>query len=129
MPAPDNRSVSELFSDALSQFSHLVRTELQLARAEISQKTKQAITGISLLAAAGIVLIPTLVVVFIALAALLVEHGFRASTANFLVAGLGLVLTLVLYLAGGSLLQANQLVPEKTLHQLQQDAAAVKEQV
>jgi len=129
MPNPDNRSVSELFADALSQFSHLVRTELQLARAELSLKAKQAITGIGLLAVAGVVLIPTLVVFFLALAALLVERGFSSSTANFLVAGGGLLGTLILYFAGSSRLQANQLVPEKTIHQLQQDAAAVKEQV
>ena len=36
MTANDSRSVSELFGDALSQFSKLVRNELQLARAEIS---------------------------------------------------------------------------------------------
>ncbi len=129
MPTPDNRSVSELFSDALSQFSHLVRTELQLARAEISLKVKQAIAGISLMAVAGIVLIPTLVVFLIAVAALLVERGFSVSTANFIAAGMGLVLTLILYFAGSSRLKANQLIPEKTIHQLQQDAAAVKEQV
>jgi len=129
MPMPDNRSVSELFADALSQFSHLVRTEIQLARAELSQKAKQAIMGIGLLAVAGVVLIPTLVVVFLGVAALLVERGFSASTADFISAALGLVLTLILYFAGSSRLKAEQLVPEKTIHQLQQDAAAVKQQV
>lgn len=129
MAAPDNRSLSELFADAVSQFSHLVRTELQLARAEISQKAKQAISGIALLAIAGIVLIPTLVTAFMAIAAMLIERGFTSSTAYFLTTGLGLVLTLILYFAGSSRLKADQLVPEKTIHQLQQDAAAVKEQV
>ena len=129
MPMPDNRSVSELFADALSQFSRLVRTELQLARTEITLKAKQAISGIGLIAAAGVVLIPALVVIFIGIAALLAEHGMSSSTANFLAGGLGVVVALVLYFTGSSRLQGNQLMPEKTIHQLQQDAAAVKEQV
>ena len=129
MQMPDNRSVSELLSDGLTQFSHLIRTELQLARAEISAKATQAIAGMGLLAGAAIVLIPTLVVFFIGVAALLVERGLSSSTANFLAGGLGLVLTLILYFTGSARLKANQLVPEKTIHQLQQDAAAVKKQV
>jgi membrane protein implicated in regulation of membrane protease activity len=129
MQTPDNRSISVLFADALTQFSHLIRTELQLARAEISQKATQAMAGISLLALAGIVLVPTLVVIFIGVAALLVERGLSPSTANFIAGGVGLVVTLILYVAGSARLKANQLVPEKTIHQLQQDAAAVKQQV
>ena len=46
MTANDSRSVSELFGDALSQFSKLVRNELQLARAEISIKVGQTTTAI-----------------------------------------------------------------------------------
>src|ERR1043165_1899233 len=101
----DNRSVSELLSDGLTQFSHLIRTELQLARAEISAKATQAIAGMGLLAGAAIVLIPTLVVFFIGVAALLVERGLSSSTANFLSGGLGLVLTLILYFAGSARLK------------------------
>ena len=38
------RSASELFSTALGQFSHLVRTEFQLARSEIAAKVAE--TGV-----------------------------------------------------------------------------------
>ena len=60
MTANDSRSVSELFGDALSQFSKLVRNELQLARAEISMKVGQTTTAIGLLAGAAVFLIPAL---------------------------------------------------------------------
>jgi hypothetical protein len=56
-----SRSVSELFGDALSQLSKLMRNELQLARTEISMKLGQTTTAIGLLAGAAIFLIPTVV--------------------------------------------------------------------
>jgi hypothetical protein len=58
MSANDSRSVSELFGDALSQLSKLMRNELQLARAEISMKLGQTTPSIGLLAGAVIFLIP-----------------------------------------------------------------------
>jgi hypothetical protein len=61
MTTNDSRSVSELFGDALSQFSKLVRNELQLARAEISIKVGQTTTAVGWLAGAAVFLVPTLV--------------------------------------------------------------------
>ena len=87
MTANDNRSVSELFGDALSQFSKLMRNELQLARAEISMKLGQTTTGLGLLAGAAVFLIPTLVLLLMSLAMWLVEIGIRSSLAH-LIAGL-----------------------------------------
>ena len=79
MTANDSRSVSELFGDALSQFSKLVRNELQLARAEISMKVGQTTTAIGLLAGAAAFLIPALVLLLMSLATWLVEIGIRSS--------------------------------------------------
>ena len=45
MSTTDNRSVAELFTDALNQFSNLVRNELQLARKELSFKAGEAMTA------------------------------------------------------------------------------------
>jgi Putative Actinobacterial Holin-X, holin superfamily III len=73
MTANDSRSVSELFGDALSQFSKLVRNELQLARAEISMKVNQTTTAIGLLAGAAVFLIPALVLLLMSLATWMVE--------------------------------------------------------
>ena len=129
MTTPDNRSVPELFSDALSQLSKLLRDEIHLARAELSLKATEAITGIGLLAGAAIISIPTIVLLLMGLAALLVENGTRPSMANFLAGGLGLIGVGILAWAGKSRLQARNLVPERTLDELRRDVAAVKEQV
>jgi hypothetical protein len=48
--AADNRPLGELFSDLLQGFNRMVREEVQLARAEMSQKISQAIVYVVLLA-------------------------------------------------------------------------------
>src|SRR5436305_12865016 len=96
MPANDGRPVSELFADALNQFSKLVRNEIQLAKAEMSLKASQLLMAVGFLAAAAIFVIPTLVLLLMALAVWLVEVGMTSSLAH-LVAGIaGLLMTAVL---------------------------------
>ena len=45
-PNPDDRSVAELVSQLSEQTSHLVRAEMRLARAEMSEKAKHAGVGL-----------------------------------------------------------------------------------
>jgi uncharacterized membrane protein YqjE len=129
MTAVDSRSVSELFGDALSQFSKLVRNELQLARAEISMNVGQLTTAIGFLAGAAIFLIPTLVLLLMSLAVWLVETGIRPSLAHLLAGLVGMIVVAVLAGIGVNRLKTNSLVPKRTLDQLQQDAAAAREHV
>ena len=129
MSANDSRPVSELFADALTQFSKLMRNELQLARAEMSMKVAQAMTAMGLLAGAAIFLIPTLVLLLISLAAWLVEIGIRPSGAHLIAGVVGLLVTAILGGIGLNRLKTNSLVPRRTLDQLQQDATAAREHV
>jgi len=129
MSPSDSRPVSELFADALNQFSKLVRNEIQLARAEISLKASQLLAAVGLLVAAAIFVIPTLVLLLIALAAWLVEVGMTPSIAHLVAGVAGLLITAVLGGIGLSRLKAGSLVPTRTLDQLQQDATAAREHV
>jgi Putative Actinobacterial Holin-X, holin superfamily III len=129
MPATDNRSVSELFTDALNQFAKLVRNEVQLARKELSSKAGEAMNGIALLVCAGIFLIPALVELLAALAAWMEELGTGRPLAHLIAGVAGLVGAAIFGGVGMSRLKANALVPERTLNQIQQDVAAAKEHV
>jgi uncharacterized membrane protein YqjE len=129
MPANDTRPVSELFADALSQFSKLIRSELQLARAEISLKVGQTLLAVALLAGAAIFLIATLVLLLMALAVWLIEIGMRPSVSHLIAGGAGLLLVAILGGMGVNRLKTTSLVPNRTLDQLQQDAAAAMEHV
>jgi len=129
MSSNESRPVSELFADALSQFSKLMRNELQLARAEIAMRVGDAITAIAWLAGAAIFLIPTLVLLLMSFATWLVELGVRASVAYLITGAVGLLGVTVLGGIGLSRLKSNSLIPKRTLDQLQQDAAAAREHI
>ena len=129
MYTADQRPITALFSDAVGQLSRLLGTELELARAEMSDKANRAMSGAGVLATAALFAVPALVLLLMALAAWLEERGWTPALADLLSGIVGLVIAGVLGAIGLAQLRANSLVPERTLYQLQQDAAAAKEHV
>jgi hypothetical protein len=130
MALGDNmRTVPELFTSAVSQLADLARTEGQLARAEISEKMTLAANGLGLIVGGAILLMPALVVLLEAAVAALVDNGIAPYWAALIVGGAGLLLGLILLLIGVSRLRAGRLVPNKTIQQLQRDAATARSQV
>jgi hypothetical protein len=130
MALGDNmRTVPELFTSAVSQLADLARTEGQLARAEISEKMTLAANGLGLIVGGAILLMPALVVLLEAAVAALVDNGIAPYWAALIVGGAGLLLGLILLLIGVSRLRAGRLVPDKTIQQLQRDAATARSQV
>ncbi len=125
----DNRSIPELFTDALNQFTTLVRKEIQLARTEVSTKLSQAAVGIAMMAGSAVVMIAALVLLLIALATWLVALGVSEPVADLIAGVLGVLISAGLAWAGLKRLKAENLTPERTIEQLQRDAAVAKEQV
>lgn len=124
----ETRPLSELLSDALNQLSTLVRTEIQLARTELTAKAAQAGLGLAMLAGALAVSIAALVMLFMAIAEWLddvIPEGFSLLVSALIAAavagGLGW--------AGLQRLRAEELAPKRTMEQLQRDAAAAKERM
>jgi len=127
--ADNTRTVPELFTSVVGQLADLMRTEGQLARAEISEKMTLAATGLGLIVGGAILLMPALVVLLEAAVAALVDNGIAPYWAALLVGGACLVLGLILLLIGVSWLRSGRLMPDKTIHQLQRDAATARSQV
>jgi len=129
MSVIDHRSVPELFADALNQFSKLMRNEFQLARAELSVKAGEMMSAVGLLIGAGLFVIPTIVLLLMAIAAWMEELGLAPSVSHLIAGVVGLVITGILAAIGANRLKSNSLVPNRTLDQLQRDVAAAKEHV
>jgi Putative Actinobacterial Holin-X, holin superfamily III len=128
MPHPnEERTITELVSDAANQFSKLIRNEVAIARAELAAKASEATTGVGLLMGGALLLMPPLVLLLMALAAWLVELGLRASLSNLIAGALGLVVSAVLAWVGMTKLKPEHLKPKRTLNELERDVAAVKE--
>src|SRR5258705_11169148 len=127
--AGNTRNVPELFTSVVGQLADLMRTEGQLARAEISEKMTLAATGLGLIVGGAILLMPALVVLLEAAVAALVDNGIAPYWAALLVGGACLLLGLILLLIGGRWLRASKLLPDKTIHQLQAEPATTRSQM
>jgi len=84
MQPASNRSIPELFSDALGQLAKLVSNEFELARAEMAEKAATAGRAAALIAGGAIFFIPALVMILFAVAAALMHAGLSDPVAYLL---------------------------------------------
>ncbi len=125
--AKDLHTIPALFGDAIEQLGKLVSNEVQLARAELSEKVAQAGMGVAYVAAAGVLMIPVLVVLLIALALWLTQMGLSPVVSHLVAAAIGAAVSVVLGLVGLNRLKPENLTPTVTIQQVERDVAAVKE--
>jgi len=123
------RSIPEILSSLLTQCTMLVRKEGELARTEMSEKVSQVAAGLVLIIAGAVLLIPALVVLLGAAVAALERAGLAPQWSALIVGGAALLIGFILLAVGVSRLKAENLVPRKTINQLQEDASVAKQQV
>jgi len=129
MNSAGNRSIPELFSDAVGQLAKLIGNEFELARAELSEKASQVGRAVGLIGAGAVILMPALVLLLFAVSAALIRSGFSEPVA-YLIAGGGAALVSVALIATGlSRLSGDALKPSMTIEQVQRDKVAAKEMV
>ena len=129
MTSPGSRSIPELFSDAVGQLGKLVGNEFELARAELSEKASQAGRAVGLIGAGAVFLIPALVLLLMAVAAMLISGGFSAAAAYFMTGAGAALISGALIATGLSRLSGDALKPTMTLEQVERDKIAAKEMV
>ena len=129
MNSAGNRSIPELFSDAVGQLAKLVGNEFELARAELSEKASQVGRASAMIGAGVIVLMPALVLLLLAVSAALIRGGFSEPVANLLTGGGAALVSIALIATGLSRLSGDALKPSVTLDQVQRDKVAAKEMV
>ena len=125
----DVRSISRLVGDAFEQISDLLRTEIRLARSEITEKATQAGIGAGLLFSGCLLTIPALVLFLMSLASFLVQRHLSPAAAQLIAGGVGALLSVALIVVGLTRLKPASLVPGTTIEQMKKDAAAVKDMV
>jgi uncharacterized membrane protein YqjE len=127
--ANQNRSIADVLRDMITQVTTLLRKETELARVELSENVSRAAIGLGLIVGGAVLLIPALVILLEAAVAALEQNGMRPAEATAIVGGCALVLGFILVAIGLSRLRVTSLMPNKTIQQLQQDAAAAKQQM
>ena len=123
------RSLGAVFTDLLTEVTALFRTEIRLARTEMSEKVGQMGTGIGFTAAGGLILFAGFLVLLAAAVGGLMKAGLPLWLSALIVAGATLVVGAIVLWLGLGRLKAKELAPKRTVHQLERDAAVVRYQV
>ena len=128
MPDPvRSQSPASLAADALRISSDLVRKEVTLAKAELRQNLNRAGTGLGMIVAAAVLGIVTLNVLTVALVAALAETDLGPIWSAVIVGVVLAILAYVLLRKGMADLKPENLMPTRTVENVQRDASAVKE--
>jgi Putative Actinobacterial Holin-X, holin superfamily III len=124
------RSIPEIFTDVVDQFTTLLRKEGELARTEVSEKITQVGVGLGLIVGGSVLLTPALVILLqAAVSALITANIVQQPWAPLIVGGAVFVIGIILLLVGMSRLTAEALIPNKTISQIQSDVRVAKGQV
>lgn len=120
------RPLGTIFSDLLGEVNALFRTEVRLARAEISEKVSTMSLGIAITAAGGVLLFASLLYFLGAATCALIVAGLSLWLAPLIVAGATLIVGVAVLVFGLGRLKARNLAPRRTIHQLKRDAAVAR---
>ena len=122
-------TLGELFTELSSDFSLLVRQEVQLARAETTETVKDAVRSSITMAAGGFVAYAGFLAILAGITigvARLLDNWWVAALA---VGAIVLVIGLILIFSGRAALSNLSITPEKTIQTLEDDAEWAKEKV
>ena len=125
----DERSLGDLFSDLSRESTTLVRQEVQLAKAELTQSATEAARGIGMLVAGGAVAYAGLLFVLLAIVYGLIEAGWDAWLSALVVGLVVVAIGAILVLRARESLKPANLAPRRTVETLKEDQEWVKEQI
>ena len=125
----DERSLKDLLADLTNSITTLFRQEIQLARAETSEKITQVGVALGAIAGGAILALAALIVLLQALVIGMVEAGIPAGWASLIVGVVVAAIGYGLIHKGTSDLKASNLAPSRTMDSIKRDAHVAKEQV
>jgi hypothetical protein len=123
------KNMIDLIRDVLADTVALLHAELQLLRAEISEKLRLTALSAALIGAGTVLLAATIVLLLQAAIAGLVAYGIAWPFAILIVATATLFLGAGLIWLGINNFRLSRLAPSKTLNQLEKDSIIVKREV
>lgn len=121
-----DRSLGELFSDLSQQTAELIRQEMRLAKAELSEKAAGAGKHAMMIGAGLAFGLAAVVTVAAALALLLVDAGLEPWVSAAITAAAMGATAFVLAQSGLSALRRNTIVPVATMHSLKETTQWLK---
>lgn len=127
--AHTSRSMIDLFTQLVDQMSLLFRKEMELAKAEMSEKASQATSGLIKMVLGAVLMIPALVVLLQGIVAWFDAWGLEPRWGFLIVGVVAALIGYALLQSGLNSTKPANLTPRRTAHQLQRDADVAKDQV
>lgn len=125
-----DKSLSALLSELTNETVDLVRQEVALARAEVSQKISSAQTGITSVAIGAAVLMAGLFILLLAVVnglAMMLPPEMAPWLAPLIVGAVVALIGYIMLKGGSSKLQADKLVPHRTMDSFKRDKDLIQE--
>jgi hypothetical protein len=129
MMQTEDRSLKDLLGDLSGNITTLFRKEIQLARAETSEKISQVGYAIGSIAGGAILALAALIVLLQALVIGLTAAGIPAGWSSLIVGAVVAAIAYGLIHKGTSDLKASNLAPNRTMDSIKRDAHVAKEQM
>jgi hypothetical protein len=129
-PHRDGRSLAGLFSDLWRETTTLVHEEAELAKADMSEKVNQVMTGAGSIAAGGAVLFAGFLALLLAAInalAMVLPIEYAPWLAPLVVGLVVMVIGYAVFAGGKRELKARNLKPTRSMESLRQDGRIVKE--
>ena len=127
--SPDDPSVGELFSGLARDTQELLRNEVALVKAEMSQSAKQMVSAVVKIAAGALILYAGFLMLLWAAVFGLREADLSWWASALIVGGAALFVGLILTLWAKSQLKTASLAPSQTIDSLKEDRTWVKGQM
>jgi hypothetical protein len=125
----DARSTASLFSEAFTLAAGLVRKEVDLARAEVTENLSKAAVAIGMIVGGVVLVLVALNVLSAALVAGLTELGIEAGWAALIVGAVYFVIAVILVRKGTQELKAANLAPTRAAQNVREDILVLKEKI
>jgi len=126
-PETAERPTTSIVGEILTNLSELIRNEINLARAEVSENMSRALTAIGLLVGAIVIALVALNVLAAALVAALAAAGLAGGWAALLVGCALAIIAALLVRKGTNDLRMSSLAPTRTAADIKQSARTIKE--
>lgn len=126
---PTERSLGVLVTELSRDITTLFRKEIELARAETSEKITQVMVAVGAIAGGAILALGALIVLLQALVIAITELGVPPALSSLIVGAVVAAIAYALIHKGTNDLKAGSLAPNRTIDSLRRDAQVAKEQV
>jgi hypothetical protein len=129
MASQSTRPLGSLFTDVVSELTHLFQTEIRLVRAEMNDKVSRVANSGALIGAGAVIMLPAVFILLLAAVRWLAVAGLPEQWGLLLV---GIVVALIgagLLMKGINNLKGSALVPNRTIEQVRADVSLAKEHV